>query len=419
LFNVAVACLVLTALLAYVNKRFIGLPTTIGVMAIALLLSVALLGLDAAGFTGLHEAEAALLAQIDFSGVLMQGMLSILLFAGALHIDLHELRRFRWQIGVLALGGTALSTVIIGWTLFQVAPWVGIALPLSYCLVFGALISPTDPIAVISIVKSAGAPKSLEVVIAGESLFNDGVGVVLFTLLFGTLAFQEQPTWSHAAVLLAREAGGGIAFGLLLGYVAYLLLKSIDSYQEEVLITLAAVLGGYWLAAWLHVSGPLAMVAAGLVVGGRGRAVAMSDTTREHVDMFWDLLDAILNSVLFVLLGLEATLMTHLPHYAAGAVAAILITLCARLISVALPAVAFRRSFALPRGALQILTWGGLRGGISVALVLSLPALPDRDILLALTYAVVVFSILVQGMSIGAVTRCATRDRAGTDPKSG
>jgi len=342
-----------------------------------------------------------------------------LLFAGALHIDLHELRRFRWQIGVLALGGTALSTVIIGWTLFQVAPWVGIALPLSYCLVFGALISPTDPIAVISIVKSAGAPKSLEVVIAGESLFNDGVGVVLFTLLFGTLAFQEQPTWSHAAVLLAREAGGGIAFGLLLGYVAYLLLKSIDSYQEEVLITLAAVLGGYWLAAWLHVSGPLAMVAAGLVVGGRGRAVAMSDTTREHVDMFWDLLDAILNAVLFVLLGLEATLMTHLPHYAAGAVAAILITLCARLISVALPAVAFRRSFALPRGALQILTWGGLRGGISVALVLSLPALPERNILLALTYAVVVFSILVQGMSIGAVTRRATRDRAGTDPKSG
>jgi CPA1 family monovalent cation:H+ antiporter len=405
MFDVAVACLVLTALLSYVNHRFIGLPPTIGVMGIALLLSFSLFGLDLLGYGALREYEVSLLASVDFSEVLMQGMLSLLLFAGALHVDLSELKTYRWQIGILAVFGTLASTLLVGFGLWAVLPYAGIDLPLAYCLVFGALISPTDPIAVMGILKSAGAPKSLEIVIAGESLFNDGVGVVLFTLILAMLASGEPPTASHAAWLLLEEGGGGIAFGLVLGYVTYRLLKSIDSYQEEVLITLAAVLGGYALANRLHVSGPLAMVVAGLIIGNHGRAWAMSDKTREHLDMFWELLDSILNAVLFVLIGLEVILIEFSANLALASVLVIALALSARLVSVGAPIGLLRRVFDWPDNALKVLTWGGLRGGISVALALSLPAGPERDLVLALTYAVVVFSILVQGLSIGRLVR--------------
>ncbi|HEY2926883.1 cation:proton antiporter, partial [Piscinibacter sp.] len=291
MFDIAVTCLVITALLAYVNNRFVGLPTTIGVMVTAMVLSFALVGLDALGFSSLRAYEVALLESIDFSDVLMQGMLSLLLFAGALHVDLSELRAHRWPVGVLAVLGTSLSTLVVGLGLWWVLPWVGVTLPWVYCLIFGALISPTDPIAVMGILKSAGAPKNLELVIAGESLFNDGVGVVLFALLLSVLASGEPPTLAHGVGVLAREAGGGIVFGLAIGYAAFRLLKTIDNYQVEVMITLALVLGGYALAAKLHVSGPLAMVVAGLLIGNHGRALAMSDTTRHHLDMFWELLD--------------------------------------------------------------------------------------------------------------------------------
>lgn len=405
MFDVAVACLVVTALLAYANKRFIGLPTTIGVMAIALILSFGLLGLAYLGIGGLHAYEVSLLASIDFSEVLMQGMLSMLLFAGAMHIDLSKLRALRWQVGTLAVIGTVVSTMIVGVLVWLFLPLLGIGLSLSYCLVFGALISPTDPIAVMGILKTAGAPKTLELVISGESLFNDGVGVVVFSLILGIVALGQTPTIGHGAILLLHEGIGGLVFGAALGYVTYRLLKSIDSYQEEVLLTLAAVLGGYALAVRLGVSGPLAMVVAGLFVGNRGRALAMSDTTREHMDMFWELLDAILNSVLFVLVGMEALVIPFSPNVLIAALGAIVITLLARLISVALPVVAFKRLFNLPKGSWQILTWGGLRGGISVALALSLPHGGERDLVLALTYAVVVFSILGQGLTIGWVTR--------------
>ncbi|MEO8670316.1 MAG: sodium:proton antiporter [Tahibacter sp.] len=405
MFDIAVVCLVVTALLAYVNRRFIGLPSTIGVMAIALLLSFLLLGMDHLRISRLHDYEVSLLESIDFSEVLMQGMLSLLLFAGALHVDLSELRAFRWQVGILAIGGTVVSTLMVGFSVWLLVPALGLSLPLSYCLVFGALISPTDPIAVMGILKSAGAPRSLEVVISGESLFNDGVGVVLFSLILGTIAMGETPTFAHGAVLLAREAGGGLTFGLVLGYVTYRLLMSIDSYPEEVLLTLAAVLGGYALATRLHVSGPLAMVVTGLFIGNHGRALAMSDTTRMHVDMFWELLDAILNSVLFVLIGMEALIIAFTPSIVVAAAGAIAITLISRLISVAAPVVVFQRAFGLPQGSWQVLTWGGLRGGISVALALSLPVGPDRNLVLALTYAVVVFSILGQGLTIGAAVR--------------
>jgi monovalent cation:H+ antiporter, CPA1 family len=410
MLDIAATCLVVTALLSYVNFRFVRLPTTIGVMVIAMGLSLVLVALSAAGWDyGLLAREQAFLRALNFSDVLMQGMLSFLLFAGALHVDLSALRKHRYTVAGLALLGTTLSTLVVGVGMWWVLPWLGVPLPLLHCLLFGALISPTDPIAVMGILKSAGAPKSLELVISGESLFNDGVGVVLFSLLLGVLASGGLPTASQGALLLVHEAGGGLALGLVLGWATVWLLKSIDQYQIEVLLTLAAVVGGYALAAHLHVSGPLAMVVVGLVVGNGGRARAMSDTTRQYVDMFWELIDEILNAVLFVLIGMEVLLISFsLPLLAAGA-AAVVVALAARWLTVGLPVRAGARWLSLPSGAERVLVWGGLRGGISVALALSLPAGAERDMVLTLTYCVVVFSILVQGLSIGRVVQSAVR----------
>ena len=405
MFDAVIVCLVLTALLAWLNKRFVGLPTTIGVMIIALLLSGVLLGLDKLGYGALRDYEEELLHSIDFSRLLMQGMLSMLLFAAALQVDLSELKAFKWQIGGLAIFGTLASTLLIGFALWKLLPFAGVTLPLAYCLIFGALISPTDPIAVMGILSSAGAPKSLEIVISGESLFNDGVGVVLFSLMLAMAISGEEPTLARGAMLLLVEGGGGIVFGLILGYVTIRLLKTIDSYQEEVLLTLAAVLGGYALASHMEVSGPLAMVVAGLIIGNHGRAEAMSDKTRKHMDMFWELLDSILNAVLFVLIGLEAILIKFSTGLIVAAAMVIAITLTARLISVGAPIVLFGKAMKLHNGAFKLLTWGALRGGISVALVLSLAHGPQRDILLALAYATVLFSILVQGLTIGKLAR--------------
>jgi CPA1 family monovalent cation:H+ antiporter len=405
-FDVAIACLVLTAVLSYLNHRYVGLPTTIGVMGIALLLSVVLIGLDALGVHALREYEVSLLASIDFSDILMRGMLSILLFAGALHVDLNNLMRYKWPVGLLSVVGTLVSTLLVGLAVWYILPLAGFALPLPFCLLFGALISPTDPIAVMGIVRAAGAPKNLEIVIAGESLFNDGVGVVLFSLLLAMVSGGgHPPTLADSAMLLLREVGGGIIFGLSLGYITYGMLKSIDSYQVEILITLAAVLGGYALAHRLHVSGPLAMVMAGLLIGNQGRALAMSEKTREHLDMFWELLDEILNAILFMLLGLEVVLIAFSLPVILAMAAVIVTVLVARLLSVGTPVLLAPGVFRLPPGAWQVLTWGGLRGGISVALALSLPAGQPREVILALTYAVVVFSILGQGLTIGRVVR--------------
>ena len=407
MLEISSAFLVVTALLAYLNHRFVGLPTTIGVMVISLGLSLAIVALDALGIAGsLLAYERSLLRSIDFSDVLLEGMLSLLLFAGALHVDLSELKTYRWQIAGLALVGTLASTAVVGGGMWFALPLIGIELPLLYCLLFGALISPTDPIAVMGILKSAGAPKNLELVIAGESLFNDGVGIVVFALLLGVLA-GNAPTVSGTLQLLLHEAGGGIVFGLALGYVTFRLLRSVDQYQVEVLLTLAAVMGGYSLASRLHVSGPLAMVVAGLMIGNHGRALAMSDTTRRYVDMFWEMIDEILNAVLFVLIGMEVLLVAfNLPLLIAGALA-VVVTLLARTLTVGLPVAALGERFALPRGSAKVLTWGGLRGGISVALALSLPPGLERGTVLALTYCVVTFSILGQGLTIGRLVRRA------------
>ena len=410
MLDVAALFLVITALLAYLNQRFVGLPTTIGVMAAALVLSLALVGLNALGVAqGLLRYEQSLLHTVDFYEVLMQGMLSLLLFAGALHVDLSALRAYRWPVIALAVLGTTLSTLVVGIGMWAALPWLGMQVPLMYCLLFGALISPTDPIAVIGLLKSAGAPDALELVIAGESLFNDGVAVVIFSLLLGMLTSGTTPTVGQGLELLLHEAGGGLAFGFALGYVTFRLLRSVDNYQVEALLTLAAVTGGYSLANHLGVSGPLAMVVAGLIIGNHGRALAMSDTTRRYVDMFWELIDEILNATLFVLIGMEVLLVAFTGHELVAAGVAVVVTLIARLLTVGMPVRLLRRAFDLPQGSWKVLTWGGLRGGISVALALSLAAGPERDTVLSLTYGVVVFSILAQGLSIGYVTRHSVR----------
>jgi CPA1 family monovalent cation:H+ antiporter len=416
MLDIAASLLVLAALLSYLNQRLLGLPTTIGVMATALAFSLVLAVLDAFGLAGsLHAREQALIGAIDFSELLMQGMLSLLLFAGALHVDVKSLHDYRWQVAALAFVGTAVSTVVVGAALWAVLGLVGVGMPLIHCLLFGALISPTDPIAVIGILKSAGAPRNLEVVIAGESLFNDGVGVVIFALILGMATEGSMPTFGHAATLLLQQAGGGLLFGAALGWGTSWLLRSIDHYRVEVLLTLAAVVGGYALANHLHVSGPLAMVVVGLIVGNAGRTGALSEATRHHVDLFWELLDDILNAVLFVLVGMEV-IVIQLPVRAelslVAGLAAIAIALAARWLTVGLPVLVFRRAFRLPSGAAGVLTWGGLRGGISIALALSVPAGPWRETLIALTYAVVAFSILVQGLTFRRLVRATIRNVA-------
>jgi CPA1 family monovalent cation:H+ antiporter len=308
----------------------------------------------------------------------------------------------------LSIFSTLFSTFIVGLGAWGALPWFGIELPLIYCLLFGALISPTDPIAVMGILKTAGVPKNLELVISGESLFNDGVGVVIFSLLIGVLTMGATPSLEQGVTLLVREAGGGLLYGLILGYITFRFLRSVDNYQVEVMLTLAAVMGGYMLANKLHVSGPLAMVVAGLVVGNHGREFAMSDTTRLYVDMFWEMIDDILNAVLFVLIGMEVMIVSFSLNLALAAVLMIVLTLAARALTVAVPVVAFQEFFRLPKGAATVLTWGGLRGGISVALALSLPPGPQRDIVLALTYCIVVASILVQGLTIGKLAHRVT-----------
>ncbi len=408
MLDIVALLITLTALFSYLNRRFIKLPTTIGVMVLAMLLSLVLMSLGELGYAPVEQRAEAIIASIDFNQVLMQGMLSLLLFAGALHVDLDELARKKWPIGVLATFGVVVSTFLVG-----IASWIvlefllGVPVSLLYCLLFGALISPTDPIAVLGILKSAGAPKGLEIKIAGESLFNDGIAVVVFAILLGLALGGTEVTAGSVILLFVEETLGGIVFGLVIGYIAYLLLKSIDSYDVEILITLAMVLGGYALAIHLHVSGPIAMVVAGLMIGNHGRRLAMSDTTRDHLDTFWEMIDEILNAVLFVLIGLEVAILTFERDYLLASLLIVPLVLAARLISVGVPVTIMQRKFGFEftPHAVKIMTWGGLRGGISVALALSLPPEPERQVVLALTYLVVLFSILVQGLTVGPLIR--------------
>lgn len=410
IFDIIAVLITLSALFSYINHRYIRLPTTIGLMLIALLMSLGIVALDAMDLSmGLAAKIKLLMDNIDFNATLMQGMLSFLLFAGALHVNINDLAKNKWIIGFLATIGICLSTLIIAFVCQWVLAKINIDLPFIYCLLFGALISPTDPIAVIGILKSAGAPKSLETKISGESLFNDGVGVVIFVVLLGIATGDQEFSASSIALLFAQEVIGGLIFGLLIGAIAYYLLKSIDNYQVEILITLAVVCGGYSLAHSLHLSGPIAVVIAGLLIGNQGRLLAMSDKTREHLDMFWELIDEILNALLFVMIGLEVLVLTFNLHYLTAGLFMIPVVLMARLISVAIPVTLLRMRHEFSRHAIRIMTWGGLRGGISVALALSLPTGEERDLILVITYIIVVFSILVQGLTIGPLIRATDR----------
>ena len=402
--DTAAALVTLAALFSWANQRFLRLPTTIALLLFSLVVSLAIIGL---GSLGIHfdTVAAELLAAVDFDEALLHGMLSFLLFAGALHVDLDELAQRKWAIGFLATAGVLVSTALVGaaaWWLFAA---LGHPLPLIWCLLFGALISPTDPIAVLAIMKSAGTDPALRIKMTGESLLNDGVGVAVFLVLLGLATGSGDAGWQGAALLFAREALGGALFGLVLGWIAYRMLAAVDNYQVEVLVTLALVMGGYALATRLHLSGPIAIVVAGLLIGNHGRRFAMSDKTIERLDDFWELIDEILNAALFVLIGLEVLLIAFEPAWGWTAVLAIPVVLGARLASVSLAAVLpwLRREF--PPRVIGLLTWGGLRGGISIALALSLPAAPERDALITVTYVVVVFSILVQGLTLAPLLR--------------
>ncbi|WP_132920862.1 cation:proton antiporter [Sulfurirhabdus autotrophica] len=404
LFQIIAVLISMAAIASYLNHRFLRLPSTIGLMVIALLMSLCFVALGKLGLVELSHA-AAFIRSIDFSEALLHGMLAFLLFAGALHVDLSDLASQKLPVAVLSTVGVVIATFITGALFWLGIHALGIDLPFIYALLFGALISPTDPIAVLGILKSAGAPKSLEIKITGESLFNDGIGVVIFLTILGIVVSGHEPDFSHIALFLLEEAVGGIGLGLSLGWIVYRLLRSVDNYQVEVLLTLALAAGGYSLAEVIHVSAPIAIVVAGLAIGNHGRAFAMSEKTREHLDPFWELLDEILNAVLFVLIGLEVLAVTLDWNTVAAGIMSIVVVLIARFISVSIPVLAmqFKRTFT--KGAIKILTWGGLRGGISIALALSLPPSEYRDLILAVTYMVVVFSILVQGLTLGRVIR--------------
>jgi CPA1 family monovalent cation:H+ antiporter len=412
-FQIASLLITLAALFAFVNHRFIRLPPTIGVMLLALCGS---LGLIVAGrmFAGVHEGAVQLVHRIDFHQTVIHGMLAFLLFAGALHLDLADLRREWVVISFLALAGTAISTALLAgltWGFFHVA---GFAAPFVYCLLFGAIISPTDPIAVVGIMKNAGAPKSLETQLAGESLFNDGVGVVIFLTVLGAMAGEFEPSWSTVSLLLLKEVAGGVAIGWAAGLITFYLLRSVDNYQVEVLLTLALAMGGYALADALHASAPIAIVVAGLLIGNRGREMAMSAITRQHLDMFWELLDEIFNAVLFLLVGLVMLVMPLQLKYLWTGLAAVAFTLLARAASVGGVIGALRPWRRVRRGTTIVLTWGGLRGGLSLAMVLAVPRTADHrdliDLIVFMTYCVVVFSVIVQGLSVGTVIRKVAGD---------
>ena len=406
LFHILAVLISLAAVFSFFNYRYLRLPTAIGLMLIALLASLGLVLLGPHAH-GMEDYIERLLQAVDFDATLLHGMLSFLLFAGALHVNLADLAKQRWVIATLATASVMGATFIIGYLAYWVFGLLGLDIRLIYCLLFGALISPTDPIAVLGILKSAGATKTLETKITGESLFNDGVAVVVFLVLLGIATGGHEVSAGSIVWLFLQEAIGGIAYGLASGALAYWMLKQVDDYSVEVLITLALTTGGYALAEALHLSAPIAIVVAGLLIGNHGRSFAMSDRTREHLDTFWELVDEILNAVLFVLIGMEVLLLAYREEYLYAGLLAIPIALLARLVSVGIPIGFMRRYRSFSPMVVTVLTWGGLRGGISVALSLSLPAGEVRDALVTVTYVVVAFSIVVQGLSIGPLVRYA------------
>ncbi|WP_373061731.1 cation:proton antiporter [Gemmatimonas sp.] len=403
-FELIAALTSATALFAYVNYRWLQLPRTIGLMTIALVGSLMMLALGRFGLLDLAPLTAFVYA-VDFDTTLLNGILGAMLFAGALHIDLNQLRSQMLLISVLSTVGILCSTFLVGAGSMVILSLLGSPVPFIWCLVFGALISPTDPIAVGAILRQVGVPKDLEVTITGESLFNDGVGVVVFVVLLGIAAGGETISVGHIAELFAVEALGGCLFGAAIGWGTNRMLAKVEDYQVEILLTLSLTTGGYVLANRLHLSGALAMVVAGLMVGSSGRAFAMSAKTQERLDDFWELVDEFLNAMLFVLIGIEVIIVEFTGASGLAGALAIPLVLLARWISAGGAIAVLRRWRTSPAGALPILTWSGLRGGISIALALSLPPSPHRSTLITMTYIVVCFSILVQGLTLQRVAQ--------------
>ncbi|WP_452229733.1 cation:proton antiporter [Lacinutrix sp. MEBiC02404] len=405
-FVITSILVLMSAVFGYINVRFLKMPNTIGLMLITILFTFAVFVLSYFDDT-LLNAEKFIITQIDFKAVLLDVMLSFLLFAGALHTNFEQLKVQRWPVLAFATFGVLISTFLVGVIMFYALPIVGLHVDFIYCLLFGALISPTDPIAVLGILKQAGAPKRLETKIVGESLFNDGVGVVIFLTIYKIADLGiENVSALEVVELFGLEVIGGIALGLILGWITYRLMKSIDDYDIEVIITLAAVMAGTVLAQKLHISAPLAMVTAGLVVGNDTvRDNAMSETTEAYVDKFWELIDILLNTILFVLIGMEMLVLTFKMEYLLAGLIAIPLVLLCRYISLLVPIKFFEKKLDFVPKTNLIMTWGGLRGGISIALALGLTQVMERDLFLVITYVVVVFSILFQGMTVGKLIK--------------
>ncbi len=409
IFQIVAGLLTLTAVFAWVNHHFLQLPSNVGVLLMGLAASLVLIGFELLlPHIALFEDLHSFVQTLDFSSALLDGMLAFLLFAGALQIDLSVLRDRAWTVGVMATLGVVISTIVIALTFWGVASIMAIPMPFAWALVFGALISPTDPIAVLGVLKQAKVAKTLEMDMAGESLFNDGVGVVLFTILLAA-ATAAGGEGGIDFIALARlffvEALGGAVLGFATGYLAYQAMRAIDDYPIEVLISLALVTATYAVGSQLHVSGPIAVVVAGVLIGNRGAACAMSETTRRYLFGFWNLIDEILNSLLFLLIGLEVLVLQFDASLAPLALLAIPIVLLGRFVAVSLPVTLLSVRQRFVKGTIPILTWGGVRGGISVALALSIPAVAERPLILAATYAVVLFTLVVQGLSLPAVVK--------------
>lgn len=406
-FNLLALLLVLAAFFGYLNHRFLRLPLTVGLLVLGLAGAVAVIAVNAmVPQLALRPTIRHLLAQVDLPAALLNGLLSFLLFAGALEVDLGDLIATKWTILVLATLGTILSTGFVAGALAGISAAFSLGIPLAWCLVFGALISPTDPVAVLLVLKRVGIPRELQAIIAGESLFNDGVGVVLFTLTLSlAVAGDGFAGPGRIAELFLLQAGGGGLLGLVLGALAFLMMRSIDDYHVELIISLALVTGTYSLAGMLGVSGPVAVVVAGILIGNQGMELAMSATTRANLETFWLLVDDILNALLFLLIGLEFAALHLDRHVIFAMLAMIPIVLLLRWISVAVSALPLSRRLPARFGSFAVLTWGGLRGGLSVAMALSLPASGYKASILTIAYGIVVFSIVVQGLSLEWVAR--------------
>ena len=410
ILQIASLLIVLAGAFGAINYLFLKLPSAIGILVVALVASVALILFDLMfPAFGLTDKVRATVLEIDFSEALLEGMLGLLLFAGALHVKLGELRREWVVVALMATIGIGLSTTIVGIGF----SWIT-GMPLLVALVFGALISPTDPVAVLGVLREANLQKSLETKIAGESLFNDGVGYVVFLILIG-LAFPTGEDhgngFAGAIELFVVEALGGALLGITLGWLTFRVMRRIDDYSLEVLITLGLAFGGYELAVYLTVSAPIMAVCAGLLIGDVGTKYGMSEETRRYVDAFWKLIDEILNAVLFLMIGVEVFAIAFDANYLLAGFAAIALALVARLAAVAVPVLMLKPFRTFSRGVIPIMTWGGLKGGISVALALSLPDSEWKPLILTATYIVVVFSIIVQGLTVARLA-----DRLGRTP---